>query len=226
MRLNSLSSGFSFNLPSDFIPSELVNQYTELLEKNWVQYDNVVDYLSSTIKEVSIPGLSIEAPTQIRKRGKEVNYKPATNVQDILTRRQADITFRSVDGDVNYFILYDIFIKHYLDTRFVKYVEPFTVHILDIHRDNIYDINLREIILLTHSENQLSYNDTAFGEKTFTLTINFNWIDIDFLLTDTKVLELNDTGGSITITPQYINDYDNLKNKPPNQNLPNGEKKS
>lgn len=211
MRLSSQSSSFVFNLPSDFLPQEIIDTYTPILEKNFVQYENVIDYLNSTIKEISIPGLSIEAPRQIRKRGKEINYKPATNVEDIVATRQLDLTFRSVDQDLNYWLIWDIFSKHYLDTEFAKYVEPFIVTSLDIHRDAIYQVNFKEIIMLTLSDNRLSYSDQAFAEKQFTLTINFNWIDIDFLLNKSKVLELDEVDPVIQTLPEYPDDY----KKPP-----------
>ena len=64
MRLNSQGSQFIFNLPSDFLPSEIIATYQPILEKNWVQYENVIDYLNSTIKSVNFPGITIETPTQ------------------------------------------------------------------------------------------------------------------------------------------------------------------
>ena len=50
MRLSSQGSQFIFNLPSDFLPTEIVNTYKPVLEKNWVQYESVIDYINSTIK--------------------------------------------------------------------------------------------------------------------------------------------------------------------------------
>lgn len=102
MRLSSQSSQFIFNLPSDFLPTEIINTYTPILEKNWVQYENVIDYLNSTIKSVSFPGLSIQTPEQRLLHGKYRSYKPATNVNDIVTNREFTVTFRSVDSDLNY----------------------------------------------------------------------------------------------------------------------------
>ena len=57
MRLSSQGSQFIFNLPSDFLKPEVLNTYTPILEKNWVQYDNVIDYINSTIKSVNFPGI-------------------------------------------------------------------------------------------------------------------------------------------------------------------------
>jgi hypothetical protein len=116
MRLSSQNSQFVFNLPSDFIPQEIINTYTPILQKNWIQYENVVDYLNSTIKSINYPGLTVETPEQKLIRGKVRAYKPAKNVQDILSSHEIQVTFRSVDSDLNYWICYDIFTKHYLDT--------------------------------------------------------------------------------------------------------------
>ena len=81
MRLSSQSSQFIFNLPGDFLKPETINTYQPILEKNWVQYENVIDYLNSTIKQVNFPGISFDMPKQILMRGKERQFKPAKNVQ-------------------------------------------------------------------------------------------------------------------------------------------------
>ena len=62
MRLSSQSSQFIFNLPYDFIKPELVFSYKPILEKNWVQYENIIDYINSTIKSVNFPGISFDLP--------------------------------------------------------------------------------------------------------------------------------------------------------------------
>jgi hypothetical protein len=189
MRLSSISSSFVFNLPSDLLLKEIISTYTPLLEKNWVQYDNVLDYLNSTIKGTDFPGLSIETPFQTLKRGKQRAYKPATNVNDILTSRELNITFRSVDSHLNYMLLYDIFEKNYMDTDNL-YVQPFLLTMVDIHRDAIYQIKFKEVILKSLSSIDLMYNNQQISEQTFVLTISFNFIDIEFMLNQSKVLEL------------------------------------
>jgi hypothetical protein len=199
MRLSSQNSQFVFNLPSDFIKQEIINTYTPILEKNWVQYDNVIDYLNSTIKSVNFPGLNFDGPTQILMRGKERKYKPAKNVQDIVSARDLTITFRSVDADLNYWLMYDILVKHYLDVEEL-FLSPFTISCLDIHRDEIYKIKFFEIILKGLSDNNFDYSQQKVNSKEFTLTCSFNWYDIEFLLNKSKILEL----GSLPIIIQKI----------------------
>ena len=191
MRLSSQNSQFVFNLPSDFLPAEIVATYKPILEKNWIQYENVIDYLNSTIKSVSYPGLNITTPEQTLIRGKKRAYKPATNVQDILTSREIDITFRSVDADLNYWICYDIFIKHYLDVVNL-YINPFTLTAVDIWRDAIYRIKFYEIIAMSLGENKFDYSSQKVNAKDFAIKFKFNFSDVEFLLNKSKVLELGE----------------------------------
>ena len=188
MRLSSQSSQFIFNLPSDFLPPEIIQTYTPILEKNWVQYENIIDYINSTIKSVNFPGISIEMPQQILVRGKERQFKPSKNVQDIITTRDLTVTFRSVDSDLNYWLIFDILNKHYLDVE-NAFIKPFTITCVDIHRDAIYVIKFYEIILKSLQDNTFNYSQQKVSAKDFTMTFHFNFYDIEFLLDKSKVLE-------------------------------------
>jgi hypothetical protein len=190
MRLSSQASQFIFNLPSTFLKPEILQTYTPILEKNWVQYENVIDYLNSTIKGVNFPGVSFEMNKQIMTRGKERNFKPAKNVQDILGH-ELTISFRSVDSDLNYWLLFDILSKHYLDTD-NSFVDPFTITCVDMHRDAIYNIRFYEMIIKGLAGNQFNYAQQKVSAKDFDLTVHFNFYDIEFLLNKSKVLELGD----------------------------------
>ena len=189
MRLSSQSSQFIFNLPSNFLPSEIIQTYNPILEKNWIQYENVIDYINSTIKSVNFPGISFEIPKQITMRGKERQFKPAKNIQDITTTHELTVTMRSVDSDLNYWLMFDILSKHYLDTD-NQWLNPFTITCVDIHRDAIYVIRFYEIILKGMGENTFNYSQQKVQSKEFNLTFHFNFYDIEFLMNKSKVLEL------------------------------------
>jgi hypothetical protein len=189
LRLSSQGSQFVFNLPSDLLPTEIINTYTPILEKNWIQYENVIDYINSTIKSVNFTGISFDLPKQITMRGKERNFKPAKNIQDITTTRDLTITFRSVDSDLNYWLMFDIISKHYLDTE-NAFLNPFTITCVDIHRDGIYVIRFYEIILKALSDNTFNYAQQKIASKDFTMTFHFNFYDIEFLLDRKKILEV------------------------------------
>lgn len=199
MRLSSQSSQFVFNLPSDFLPQEIINTYKPILEKNWVQYENVIDYLNSTIKAISYPGISLNLPEQTLYHGKKRNYKPATNINDIVTNREFTVDFRSVDSDLNYWLSVDILSKHYLDVLNL-YINPFKLTAVDIHRDAIYEIRFFEIIAMSIGELKFDYSQQKVNPKDFTMTFKFNFIEVEFLLNKSKVLEL----GEVPIIIQKI----------------------
>jgi hypothetical protein len=192
MRINSQSSQFIFNLPSDFLPRQIIETYNPILEKNWIQYEDIISYLNSTIKSVNFPGLSFDMPKQMLVRGKERQYKPAKNPQDITTTHDLTVTFRSVDSDLNYWLMFDIITKHYLDVE-NQYVYPFAITCVDIHRDAIYIIRFYEIILKAMSENTFNYSMNKVQAKEFTITFHFNFYDIEFLLDQSKVISLKET---------------------------------
>ena len=189
MRINSQNSQFVFSLPTDLIPASIIERYTPLLEKNWVQYENVLDYINSTILEISFPGLGISTPDQTLHYGKKRNYRPVTNINDIATTRELVIQFKRVDSDLNYWLMYDIFTYNYLNVNDI-FANPFQIIALDIHRDAIYTISFKEIILTNLSEIIFAYNQQSFDMQSFTLTFNYNFMDIEFNLSKEKVLEL------------------------------------
>ena len=188
MRLSSMSNAFIFNLPQDFLTQDAILEYRVLLEKNYIQYDNVLDYLNSTIKSVSFPGLSFEMPEQMQPFGKKISYKPAKNIQDLSTR-ELTLTFRSVDSDLNYWILHKIFYDQYLESEDL-FIKPFTITALDINRDAIYNIIFKQIIAYNLSDNTFDYSQQKIVNKEFTLGIKYNFIEMDFLLNPSKILDL------------------------------------
>lgn len=191
MRLSSQSSQFVFNLPSDFLPQEVVTTYKPILEKNWIQYESVIDYLNSTIKSISYPGLNLNLPEQTLWHGKKRSYKPATNINDIVTTREFTVDFRSVDSDLNYWLGVDIMAKHYLDVLNL-YINPFTLTAVDIHRDAIYQIKFYEIIAMSIGDLKFDYSQQKVNPKEFNMTFKFNWFEVEFLLNKSKVLELGE----------------------------------
>lgn len=188
MRLSSQGSQFVFSLPSDFLQSEIIQTYQPVLEKNWIQYENVIDYLNSTIKAIDFPGIRFDTPSQNLIRGKTRAYKPATNVQDIVGH-DLNVTFASVDANLNYFLMIDIITKHYLDVNNL-YVNPFIMSALDIHRDEIYKIKFFEIILKNLNDLRFDYAQQKVTSSDFVMAFSFNFYDIEFVLNQSKVLEL------------------------------------
>lgn len=182
MRISAQNNQFIFNLPIDFIEPYLYEQFQKLLEKNFIPYDSVIDYINSTIKEVVFPSASFENKEQRLRRGKVVGWKDSKSVFDTFTN-ELDITFRAVDSYLNYFILLQVLVEFYLNND-KEQIPMFNLEILDKDGNLIYTIIFEEILLKSIGELRLGYQMYDIGEKTFTITFRYNFIDIRWELND------------------------------------------
>jgi len=185
MRLNSTNNKFIFNFPVDFIEPWLYKQLQTIMDKNFIPYETVLEYINSTIKEIVFPSMSFDNVEQTIKRGKKISFKPAKNIHDVFTN-EIDITLRSVDSNMNYFILVQILTEFYLNND-KKYNSDFSIDILDHHGDKIYTILFKEVLLKSIGEIRMGYQMFDLAEKTFSITFRYNWIKTYYELEDDDV---------------------------------------
>ena len=176
MRLNSTQNKFIFNFPVDFIEPWLYEQLQSVMDKNFIPYETVLEYINSTIKEIVFPSMSYDNVEQTLKRGKIVGYKSAKNVQDTFTN-EIDVSFRSTDSHLNYFILVQVLTEFYLNNDKAS-ISDFSIDILDHHGDKIYTILFKEVLLKSIGENRMGYQMYELNERLFTITFRYNWIDV------------------------------------------------
>jgi len=183
MRISSQNSQFVFLLPVDFVSPRLYEKFQRFLDSNRVAYDNVLDYLSSTIKEIVFPSISYENVEQRIKYGKKMPWRPSINVYDTF-QQELDITFRSVDSHTNYFMLIEI-LQEFYQTSERSFIPYLSLHILDKNGDLIYTVIFKNNLLKTLSELRLTYQNQDFSEKQFTMTFRFSYLDIIYEIKDT-----------------------------------------
>jgi hypothetical protein len=157
------------------IGADLEKKFQTLMDKNFIPYATIMDYISSTIKQIVFPSVSYDVAEQKGYHGKKYAFREAGNVLDKF-QGQIDITFKSVDSHLNYFILLEISNNFYMNNP--NFLDELSILILDKDGDLIYSIILHEVLIRSLSEIQLSYNATSFNEQTFSLQISYNIIDI------------------------------------------------
>jgi hypothetical protein len=216
MRISSQNNQFIFNLPVDFMPPYLYEKFQIFLDNMRMPYDNALDYISSTIKEIIFPSVTYENVTQKLYGGKTVEYKSAKNVFDTY-QHDLDISFRSVDSHTNYFMLQEVLTEFWLNTR-KPYIPYFSLGILDKNGDLIYTVLFKNILLKSQGENRFSYNKQSFGENVFSIRFSYNFLDIIWELKRSP----KDEGISIFDLP-YGNGYWENRDKPIWEDLSNIE---
>jgi hypothetical protein len=172
-------------------------RFQKFIDKNFVQYLSPIDFLNSTIMEITFPALSFDSTEQTLKRGKKVTWKDVKNVRDNFTS-ELDITMRSVDSNYNYFMMLRIMTNFHEDVK-LHQIPDFLLKVLDYDGSLLYTVVFREVLLKSLSELRLGYNSTDFSNKTFSMTFRYNFIDIFDELDD----ELNETSNDIFNLPDY-----------------------
>jgi hypothetical protein len=181
MRISSQNNQFVFNLPENFINDELEEKFKKLMDKNFIPYNTVMDYINSTIKDIVFPSVSYETAEQHLKHGKRIVWREAGNVMDKF-QGEIDVTFRSIDSHLNYFMITECLNNFYLNKE--NYLDLISINILDKDGDVIYTILLKDVVYKSVSEIRLAYYATLFDEQTFTIQFAYNYIDIRWELND------------------------------------------
>lgn len=212
MRISSQNSQFIFQFPVDFINPYLYEKFQIFLDNMRMPYDNALDFMNSTIKEVVFPSISYENVTQKLYGGKTVDYKNAKNIFDTY-QHELDITFRSVDSHTNYFMMQEILAEFWLNTR-KPYFPYFALNILDKNGDLVYTVLFKNIILKSLGELRLQYHKQDINENTFTITFMYNFLDVIWELKSS----VKDEGVSIFDLPEGKG-YWEKRDKPDWENL-------
>jgi hypothetical protein len=182
MRLSSQNNQFQFNFPNDFVNKRIHQQFEKLMIKNFIPYDSVLDYVNSTIRELSFPSSTFNTVEQLKKYGKKIQHKEAGNAFDKFNS-ELDITFRSVDSWLNYFIILQIMYDFYLDNT-KQNIPLIILEILDKSGDLIYTVLFKEVIFKSISEIRFNYNSQEISDQTFNISFTYNYIDILWELDD------------------------------------------
>lgn len=195
---------FVFNFPKDFLPKEVEEKYSKILNRNKAVITTPIDYLNESIQSVSFPGMSellaeqsmhsVEHPENHNSQkgipGKRVSIEPnRTNMSyspaSVLSQlsNEFSVTLRRNQGLYNYFMLYEtIFHKALKEYAFpTKDDDLFTIDILDetgtiISRLKLYQPRIDGIDGL-----EFSYNKLERQSETFDIKFKFNNIDFDIL---------------------------------------------
>ncbi len=188
MRISSQNNQFIFCFPQDFVSRRLEKQFQILMDKNHVPYNDVIDYINATIKDIVFPSVSYETAEQRIYHGKKINWRESGNVMDKF-QGEIDVTFRSVDSHLNYFMVLQILNDFYLNKD--NYFDVVNIKVLDKDGDLIYTVLLKEVIYKSLGELRMAYYATDFNEQTFTVQFHYNFIDIIWELN-----EISQTNGT------------------------------
>ena len=189
---------FRFNFPKDFLPKEVQEKYTNIINENQSVITTPIDYLNESIKGITFPGLSEALITQIqhgansiertdKQLGKinvepkqEITYTTASNPLDMIAK-EFKVTFRMNQGLYNYFMLYE--------TLFYRICKPlnyppdkvFRIELLNEDGNIVSTVKYLDVYIEGIDGLDFSYDKIERDSGTFDVTFKFNNIDFEFV---------------------------------------------
>lgn len=191
MNLGTLNNQFHINLLVDFVPENLEERYLKFLKSKNKIYSSTKDYLDSTCKTITFPGISFNTVSNEQNiRRKNIKWKAVDNIYDLFDKDMT-VTFHDVDSKMNYLIMQDILTNHYLNTN-KAYDQNILVTVIDENRNALYQIQYRNVIWTGISSNTFSFGENIIASNTFDLNFTYNYIDIQWVLDNTDIISEND----------------------------------
>lgn len=195
---------FVFKFPKDFLPKEIEEKYTKILNREKSVIRTAIDYLNESIQGVSFPGItdllieqtqySPEHPENKNKQeglsAKRISIEPSRNnvsysPKNILSQIGGEftVTLRKNQGLYNYFMMYEtIFYKALKEyANVTKQDDLFEIDILDSTGRVIGRVKLFQPRIDGIDGLEFSYNKLERQVETFDLKFRFNNIDFDIL---------------------------------------------
>lgn len=187
-----------FNLPKTFIPKEIEEKYTKLLNTDSFTLRSSIDYLNESIQGITMPGINGLTMTQqqhgsnginINETRKRINVEPLHEIHHISAGnplekidKEFKVTFRTNQGLLNYFMLYET--AFYYACREYRWDAEPVMYIEILNEDGTIISKVKFIDVYMEGIEGLDFNYTKIEREsnTFDVTFKFNNIDYEYLV--------------------------------------------
>lgn len=178
MFLNSRQNSFIFNFPKGFFPASVETKYKGYLERMPVPFDTMKDFMNHTIQSVTFPTIS-SSPTadQVRTTGFVQRYKNSINIQNLISR-EFNVTFKLVEGYLNYWILFETMVDYFDFKNPNQYLPSIPLRLLDNDGVMITSVIFHEVLIVGMSALTLNYASTTPQFSTFNASFKCNSVEI------------------------------------------------
>ena len=179
MLANSRNANFAFYFPKGFWYKSVIDQFKNYVKRNPLPYDTVENFMAAQIQSVTFPSITMQTVSQTRLLGKQQDYKSATPVADLFDR-SLTVTFKAVDGYINYWIALENALRYYDFENKDQYLEDMQLRFLDAEGHIMYTVKYNKVIMTGLSELSMSNSDNNPNFKTFSM--NFSFYDVTLLI--------------------------------------------
>lgn len=158
--------------PSSMIRESIAEKYQTYFEKRGMfPYQNITDFLLSTLQEVDLGNLNVGSTQQTKYLGKINRYKGSQNRTYKIQTRDITFTFKSVHSHINWFILLEEISTFQTNKYPDTHLDPMIISFLDHNGRVIRSISFERMVYTSLDQLTLDYTDDSDRIKTFTMSV-------------------------------------------------------
>lgn len=185
---------------NDFIPEEIKDKYTRVLNMRKSFITSPVDFINETIQKIQLLGFSgasyqqnqtthgepVRDPNRVEENCFQGNansqsYRAVVNPIQLIDKT-LNVQFRMSQGYLNYFILFEsFFYKYCRDTKSSELDSYFTVDIYNEFGEVYARVILYQPVIESMDMLDLDFTQPVAQSQTFQVTFKYSNIDFQFL---------------------------------------------
>ena len=175
---------FYIEFTKKFIPEKIEEFYKPYVKNMPTQLESPRTLVESSLQGVTIPSYQYEGVEQgfvdtLNKNEIKTTWRSTLNAQE-LTEKNLTLTFKLLNGYVNYWILLDTFFFHYDMKNPEAFIGDITLRMLDNQENVMFSRVYRDCILTGISDFELSYSENIQTFETFNITLQYSKVESTF----------------------------------------------
>ena len=211
MELKGRQDRYRLILPDEFVPKEINEKYTKILQKRHSFIYKPIDFVNATVQKVEVLGFNGGVVAQQQGRRGDPLILPSRVTENNFMHSSGDvpyrgpagplslfdktlnIDFRHVNGYLNYFILFESFFYQYSrDTESYSLPDLIPIEIFNEEGETYARIILYDPVIDGMDMLSLDFTQPVATSQTFRVIFKYSNIDFQFIVDDPVTEEKTD----------------------------------
>ena len=184
MRTLSRKDLFYVEFTNKFIPQEIEDFYRPYCKNMPTQVDSPRILVESSMQGITVPSYQYDSVNQmhvdtLNHNGISTNWRSTTNAQEN-TVKNLSLTFKLLNGYINYWILLDTYFFHYDMANPEPFIGDISLRMLDNQENIMFTRVYKDCIFTGISDFELSYSENIQTFETFTIDLQYSKSETTF----------------------------------------------
>ena len=169
---------FYVEFTKKFIPEDIEKFYRPYVKSMPTQIESPRVLVESSLQGITVPSYQYEGVNQshvdtLNKNAISTNWRSTMNAQEN-TVKNLSLTFKLLNGYVNYWILLDTFFYHYDQKNAEAFIGDISLRMVDNQENVMFTRVYKDCIFTGISDFELSYSDNIQTFETFTIDLQYS----------------------------------------------------